>query len=174
MDTTRYWQLVEQARAGAGDAWQVAARLTDLLSALPPAEIIAAQQAFWALMAASYRAPLWGAAYLANGGCSDDGFEYFRGWLIAQGREAFDRALADPDTLADLPAVQETADRADLDCEEMLATAHDAYRRATGEELPPGSYTISYPGLDPDWSFDFDEGDELDRRLPRLAARYAR
>ena len=35
----------------------------------------------------SYRWDLWGAAYLANGGCSDDGFDYFRGWLIGQGRK---------------------------------------------------------------------------------------
>jgi len=26
-----------------------------------------------------------GAAYIINGGCSDDGFEYFRRWLVLQG-----------------------------------------------------------------------------------------
>jgi hypothetical protein len=34
----------------------------------------------------------WGAAYLANGGCSDDGFDYFRGWLIGQGRKCTRRS----------------------------------------------------------------------------------
>ncbi|GAA4956114.1 hypothetical protein HD597_001661 [Nonomuraea thailandensis] len=175
MDTTRYWQLVEDSRAGAGDEWEVAARLTDRLSALPPAEIIAAAQAFWDLMAGSYRAPLWGAAYMINGGCSDDAFEYFRGWLITQGREVFERVVADPDSLADLPAVQEAAaGRLEKDCEEMLGAAYSAYEKATGERLPQGSYTIRYPDLDPEWSFDFEEGDELDRRLPRLAALYDR
>ncbi|GAA2886013.1 DUF4240 domain-containing protein [Nonomuraea rubra] len=95
MDTTRYWQLVEDSRAGAGDEWEVADRLTDRLSALPPAEIIAAQQAFWDLMADSCRAPLWGAAYMINGGCSDDGFEYFRGRLITQGRAVFEQVVAE-------------------------------------------------------------------------------
>jgi hypothetical protein len=42
----------------------------------------------------------WGAAYLANGGCSDDGFDYFRGWLIGQGRKVYETVLADPDSLA--------------------------------------------------------------------------
>ena len=39
--------------------------------------------------------PLWDAAYLINGGCSDDGFDYFRGWLVDQGRETFERCLAE-------------------------------------------------------------------------------
>ncbi|MFE5591185.1 DUF4240 domain-containing protein [Streptomyces sp. NPDC056549] len=33
------------------------------------------------------------AAYMVNGGCCDDGFDYFRGWLIAQGRNVFERAV---------------------------------------------------------------------------------
>ncbi|MFL6076856.1 MAG: DUF4240 domain-containing protein [Mycobacteriales bacterium] len=37
-------------------------------------------------MAESYQGDLWGAAYLINGGASDDGFDYFRGWLIARTR----------------------------------------------------------------------------------------
>ena len=45
---------------------------------------------------------LWGAAYLMKGGCSDDAFDYFRGWLVAQGRRTWERALRDPDTLAEL------------------------------------------------------------------------
>jgi hypothetical protein len=55
----------------------------------PAEEIVAAQQVLWDLMAESYTNPLWAAAYVINGGCSDDGFDYFRGWLIAQGREVF-------------------------------------------------------------------------------------
>jgi hypothetical protein len=36
-----------------------------------------------------YGWPLWGPAYIMNGGCSDDGFDYFLGWLVGQGREVF-------------------------------------------------------------------------------------
>jgi hypothetical protein len=54
-------------------------------------------------MAESYRWDLWGAAYLINGGCSDDGFDYFRGWLLSQGRAIWQATLADPDSLADHP-----------------------------------------------------------------------
>jgi hypothetical protein len=54
---------------------------------------------------------LWAAAYIINGGCSDDGFRYFRDWLISEGRSVFERALKDPGSLADLPHV----DPADLE-----------------------------------------------------------
>jgi hypothetical protein len=40
-------------------------------------------------MADSYQGDLRAAAYLINGGASDDGFEYFRGRLITQGREVY-------------------------------------------------------------------------------------
>jgi hypothetical protein len=36
---------------------------------------------------------------LINGGMSDDGFTDFRYWLISRGRDVYERALADPDSL---------------------------------------------------------------------------
>ena len=46
-----------------------------------------------------YTWDLWGVAYILKGGCSDDGFEYFRAWLIARGRDFVAQALADPEGL---------------------------------------------------------------------------
>jgi hypothetical protein len=87
-------------------------------------------------MAGSYRTPLlWAAAYVINGGCSNDGFEYFRGWLIVQGREVFEHVVADPGTLADLPVIRAQAPGAAyLECEDTLYASR-AYWAATGEEL---------------------------------------
>ncbi|MQY14466.1 hypothetical protein SRB5_46330 [Streptomyces sp. RB5] len=173
MDINRFWHLIDDARAQVADpadAEAVAAQAVVILAAQDPEEIVEAQQRFWDLMAASYRAPLWAAAYQINGGCSDDGFEYFRGWLIAQGRTVFEQAVGDPDSLADHPAVLAAADGGDLECEDVLGIAWEAYKRATGEELPGGSFTISYPALDPDWRFCFDDPSEIARRLPRLDA----
>jgi len=50
----------------------------------------------------AYRWDLWGAAYIIGGGCSDDGFIDFQYGLIAKGREIYESALANPDSLADL------------------------------------------------------------------------
>ncbi|SFF01514.1 Protein of unknown function [Actinacidiphila alni] len=186
MDSEDFWQLIGAARerAAAGpadgsastcvDGEAVAEAAVALLAARPPAEIVAAQQALWDAMAASYTNPLWAAAYTINGGCSDDGFDYFRGWLIAQGRDVFERVTADPDTLADLPAVRAAAaEWEELDCEAVLGIVWNAHLRATGEQLPAKSFTIRYPVLDPDWGFDFDDRAEMARRLPRLTALYA-
>lgn len=176
MDTQRFWQLIEAARNQApdpNDAEEVADRATSLLATHPADEIVAAAQVLWNLMADSYTNPLWAAAYVVNGGCSDDGFDYFRGWLIAQGREVFERIAADPDALADMPAVRAAAaDGIDLNCEETLTIAWNAHITATGKQLPDDAFTIRYPNLDLDlaWGFNFDDQDEMSRRLPRLAA----
>ncbi|GAA1564411.1 hypothetical protein GCM10009827_102500 [Dactylosporangium maewongense] len=171
------WRLVDEARAGLGgspSADDVAAAMVRLLGARPPVVIAAFDRPFDELVAVSYRAGLWAAAYVINGGASDDGFEYFRGWLITQGRETFERALADPDSLATHPAVVAAAAECDdLECEDVLAVVWQAYRDQTGgDELPARDFTIRYPDLDPDWEFDFDDEAEMRRRLPRLMALY--
>jgi hypothetical protein len=176
MDTAQFWQLIEEARGRVNDpkdGYDVAVQASALLAQRSPAEIVAAQQTLWDLMAASYLNPLWAAAYLINGGCSDDGFEYFRGWLISQGQEVFERVIADPDALAELPAVKAVAgDGEELECEMTLSIVWDAHLNATGNQLPDGSFTIRYPELGQDWNFDFDDHAEMTRRLPRLAALY--
>jgi hypothetical protein len=173
MDTEDVWRLVEQARTDLADtadaADAVADRMVGLLSERDPAEIVAFAQPLWDLLIASYRADLWAAAYVINGGASDDGFDYFRGWLIAQGRTVFDQAVADPDRLAEHPAVQRTAaEFEELWSEGMLSVAWDAHLKSTGGQLPPKAFAIQYPELDPDWDFDFDDDAEMCRRLPRL------
>ncbi|MFB7374819.1 DUF4240 domain-containing protein [Streptomyces sp. NPDC056222] len=90
-----------------------------------------------------------------------------------QGREVFERAVADPDVLAELPIVQASAaDGVDLEGEDMLGVAWKAHISATGDQLPASPPTIRYPELDPTWNFDFDDHNEMTRRLPRLAALY--
>ncbi|MFG1805300.1 DUF4240 domain-containing protein [Streptomyces sp. NPDC049040] len=174
MNREHFWQLIAAARDQAHDPddGETVARLASLLLATRPVdEIVAAQGELWDLMADSYTNPLWAAAYLINGGCSDDGFDYFRGWLISQGREAFERIVADPDSLAETPVVRQVAlDGLDLESEDMLGIAWNAHLAATGEQLPRGAFTIRYPVLDATWNFDFDDRAEMARRLPRLAA----
>jgi hypothetical protein len=56
---------------------------------------------FDTMMDRAYSHKLWGAAYAIHGGCSDDTFNDFRSSLISRGRACFERAIADPDSLAD-------------------------------------------------------------------------
>ncbi|MFC0034023.1 DUF4240 domain-containing protein [Micromonospora chaiyaphumensis] len=173
MRTDEFWQLIDSARAGGGgEAAAVAARAVALLAERDPEEIVGYAHHQQRVLAASYKVDLWGAAYLINGGASDDGFEYFRGWLMTQGRAVFARAVADPDSLAELPQVRAAAlSGEEFECEDMLAVPWEAYRKATAADLPADRDPVRAPDLNDFW--DFDDEDEARRHLPKLAALFA-
>lgn len=178
MDADEFWRLIDEARAGCDpeevDGEGIAANAVELLAGRPAEEILDAHRLLEDRLAGSYVAPLWAAGYVANGGCSDDGFEYFRGWLVTRGREVFERALADPDSLADVPSVRAAARTGwDLECEATLGITRDAYERATGAPMPDGVWQGSYPDLGGEFWFDYSDSARLARLLPRLTALYA-
>jgi hypothetical protein len=174
VDTRQFWNLIEAARlrvADPADGEAIAALAAFQLSHFPREEIVAAEGVLKALMAASYRKSLWAAASLINGGCSDDGFEYFRGWLIAQGREVFERSVADPDSLAGLPVLGPAGPAQWGVWEQVLYFPLWAHKSATGQVLPSDAYSVRYPELEADPDFDlFDSPTEMARRLPRLTS----
>lgn len=154
MNIDTYWDLVEQARerATGSDPEAVAAALTDLLVEQGASAARGARVAYSALAARAYGWPLWGAAYTINGGCSDDGFEYFIGWLVAQGREVFERADADPDSLADV--VDEDTE---AEGEDVMAAPWVACTRLTVADDAADDVTTPLPTLGVGWDFDDDE-----------------
>ena len=120
------------------------------------------------LLNEAYSWQLWGAAHLLKGGCGTDSFEYFRNWLILQGREAFDAVIDNPDALVDLiPAGAIHA--SDFSCEELSYAPHEAYEQATGEQMADHRDAPDQPDLGEE--FDFADDDEMARRYPRLFAR---
>ncbi|MGI5215627.1 DUF4240 domain-containing protein [Plantactinospora sp. CA-290183] len=169
MRTDEFWALMDAARAGAdGTAAAVAQRVVAELSRRDATEIVGFDRHLDRVLTASHREDLWGAAYLINGGCSDDGFDHFRGWLITQGRTVFARAVAEPDSLAELPVVRRAAETgAEFEAGEMLSVAEKAYHRVTGEDLPAAADPAPLPQVGDFW--DFDDEEEARRRLPRLA-----
>ncbi|GAA1575061.1 DUF4240 domain-containing protein [Kribbella karoonensis] len=180
MDRDRFWGLVEEARASVDDTVAdpdgVADALAKVLGA-ERAEVIAGFGTELArLLVESYRWDLWAAAYLINSGASEDGFDSFRGWLIAQGREVWDAALADPDSLADVVDEDRPEGFEGFDGEGMLHVGSHAYKNATGDET---AYWKAVDAEAPDTpdvpageEIDFDDSDELQTHLPRLAALY--
>eukprot|EP00903_Cladosiphon_okamuranus_P001597 g1595.t1 len=96
MDEDLFWQLIEEGLVDQplGERLDT---LLDRLAALKPAAIREFSKILHTLEARAYRTDIWALAYLLQGGCSDDAFEEFRGWLILQGREVFEAALEDPD-----------------------------------------------------------------------------
>ena len=162
MTLDEFWDLVAAARdAGGEDPDARVDGLRDALSALTPAELQAFQNHYDALHVRAHRWDLWGAAYVMNGGCSDDGFHYFRDWLISEGQETFEAALRNPDSLASLP-------RVDLaDNESYGYVALELFEQAGAGEL---DRSMALEGAEPtgeSW-----EEDRVYALHPRLTAKY--
>ncbi|HRI70843.1 MAG TPA: DUF4240 domain-containing protein [Polyangium sp.] len=97
----RWWNLIERSRKGAKDNEAQADRLIKLLSTeLSAAEIITFDTFLQERVRDAFRSDLWAVAYIMNGGCSDDGFDYFLGWLICKGKAHYEAALANPEQAA--------------------------------------------------------------------------
>jgi hypothetical protein len=131
MDEDRYWRMIAESReASGGDLECQANALVAELENLTPAEMVMFRHRTDKLLHDSYNSHLWCAGYIMNGGLSDDGFEYFRLWLIGQGREIFERAKAAPDSLADLGT--EDLMEQGYDFESLWYVALTAFENKTG------------------------------------------
>jgi len=95
MTEAGFWQIVEESARSGTDQQSQAAVLRATLDRLAPQEIEAFADIFEGLMRQSYRWDLWGAGFVVEGGMSDDGFEYFRRWLISRGTAASQLWYAD-------------------------------------------------------------------------------
>jgi uncharacterized protein DUF4240 len=172
MDPRQFWQLIEQSKAQSeGDCDRQADALTALLLELPATAIVAFDGLFDEYAGQAYRNDLWAAAYIINGGCSDDGFEYFRRWLIGQGEAVYTAALRDPESL--LSVVTPHIGGAPFlvgalryRCEPLGGVADQVYAQKTGSVMPrqprPNCELIGE---------DWDE-DDLPAMLPRLWAAF--
>jgi hypothetical protein len=169
MDWKPFWKVIEESyRPDGADRFEaLKARLADLSDA----DLVAFQARFDELLDAANRIDLWGAAYLVNGGCSDDGFHEFRAWLIGRGRHVYESALKHPDALADVldgdPVDGFGLEVAAVRVYEERTGRDDFYDRLDREEAanPPP------PPEGDDW--DFEDAAEMRRRFPRLSRLYA-
>ncbi|MFD7734122.1 DUF4240 domain-containing protein [Kitasatospora phosalacinea] len=165
MDETGFWQLVDEAReAAAGDPDEQAEALVDRLLRLTPDEVLDFARQFEARFQRAYTVELWGAAHLLLDGASEDGFDYFRCWLIGQGRDVFEGAVHEPDALAEL--VPDFDEEEDGDAEELGYAADEAYERLTGLPLP--DLGVRQPSAAYGVWFDFSDKAQTAARYPRL------
>lgn len=96
MDEDLFWDLVEEGRTDQSIGERIET-LPERLAAFKATAIRDFDKILRNLEARAYRWDLWALAYLLQGGCSDDAFADFRGWLILQGRDVFEATIADPD-----------------------------------------------------------------------------
>jgi hypothetical protein len=131
-DEKWFWDIVDQSR---GTKKKIIyerqiENLTKLLSSLTADEILQFDNRFRLLLKQSYTWNLWGAAFIINGGCSDDTFDDFRSWLIGQGEQAFYKPIANPETLKDILKPNE-----EYEWEGLAYAASEAYEKVTGKEM---------------------------------------
>jgi hypothetical protein len=162
MTHQEFWTLIERAKnMSEGDPDEQVDLVRASLVRLAPKEIVEFDEVYEHYRNLSYRRELWGAAFLINGGCSDDGFEYFRAWLISRGKKVFERAMENPDSLAS--EIDPESDGHEL--EEFIGVAKGAYEEKLEREMPERKRTaVELTGKE--WT---EAG--LEALYPKIAAR---
>jgi Protein of unknown function (DUF4240) len=164
MDREKFWKIIDEARENADEIDDVPAAVTQSLEQLPPPEIVSFKQHQSDLLNEAYRWDLWAVAYIINGGCSDDGFEYFRAWLMANGSDRWKEAMENPEAAGDW------AESDEADCEDMLYVAIDAYKKVSGGEFPYGELKSKRPEEPAGTAW---EEDELPELYPELDEKFS-
>lgn len=195
MDLETFWRLVGEIRdraetADVVDDEALANCVTDVIAdRLTAGELLAFDAVASDLANLADIPAMEAAMFLIEGYISDDSFMDFRDGLILLGREAFEAAIADPDSLAEhlqaVPGnvkVDDSGGRIPIAFESITSCVADAWVRVTGAEdeeefwdaarafhqrsvVPAGS-----PSGGPSILRD---GEATRARLPRLAERFA-
>ncbi|MEM6930957.1 MAG: DUF4240 domain-containing protein, partial [Myxococcota bacterium] len=148
MTTDEFWSIIDTVCRTTPDWRSRDAALWELLRSQSDARLIAFDERYFEQHQRAYRWDLWEAADLLNGGCSDDCFHYFRDWMIAQGQSRFERALDDPDTLAEI-----LTEIGGARLQSFGTVAWHIYVRRTGH-LPPDQSRDYKSGPDGDYRED--------------------
>jgi hypothetical protein len=107
VDIDAFWARIEECRRRARGREERLAWLREELARDPLREIVQFQVCLDQVTRDAFTWDLWAAAERIFGGwCSDDSFCYFGLWMVGLGRDAFERAVADPDALAGAPELQ--------------------------------------------------------------------
>ena len=172
-----FWDLIHEAKNACGqDMDAMLAYLKDRLVSMGPTQAQNFHDIIHAYEDLADKFGLWDAAgIMKEYGCSDDGFIDFRAWLIAQGREVYFAALADPDSLADVVPY------GDCRFEQLSYVGDYAYEQLTGksayDQTDWSAYEALLMKLEQDIVYkdgiEFPrEGADLKKYLPRLCAKH--
>lgn len=118
----QFWNLIETSK-------QNEVILQNQLEQLSVTEIFEFHRIFQEKVRDAYCWNLWAVAYIMNGGCSDDGFDYFLGWLISRGRKMYEAALQNPEKAA----IGVTLDDEPFENELLWYISAKAYEHKTGK-----------------------------------------
>ena len=162
MNQDLFWSIIQESQQEPRDCFRQADFITRRLMNFDRDGIIAFDKHFSERMSEAFRADLWAVAGVINGGCSNDGFDYFLAWMISLGREAYAEILLDPASAGTFIDKDD-----DAWCEPVMYCARKAYASKFGidlpEDEPPGPRILQGKRLD--------EG-EVTKRFPELVRRF--
>ena len=176
MDEEQFWAIVQTAVDEAGnDEDEYLEVVKRELSKLSLKEMIGFRLRTDKLLYDSYTSEMWCAGYLMNGGCSDDGFEYFRLWVISRGRKVYEAAMANPDNLIDY--IDDDAEMDFFEFELFWYVAVEAFEEAVDAELYDyiddenfKTCEGNYPNFEFNW--EEDEPESMQKLCPRLFEKF--
>lgn len=169
LDENRFWEIVAKSLENSDDEDEQREFLVREISKLSPEEIVGFRLRTDKFLYETYSPEMWCAGYILNGGCSDDGFEYFRNWLISRGKEIYLAAKENPDSLIN----EVSEDKDEYEFESFWYVALDAFKKKTGEELYDHIDYENFTtreGNYPDFEFNWTEDDpeSMKRICPNL------
>jgi hypothetical protein len=178
MTIDRFWSVVELARQRAKEKARgltvgrtendridecIEDALYTVLSRLPSEEVAGFEDVFNRLHNAAYHHDLWAAAYIMNGGCSDDGFIDFRYQLIMKGRHVYEEAIRDAQTLTSTFVGG---------YEGVQYVPNKVYKEKTGREIPYGQFAPPAKPYRREPEGEQWKENDLPVRFPKLWAKY--
>jgi hypothetical protein len=163
MESEKFWKIIEITKSESyGDYEKQQSLLERELLKLTAKEVLEFDNKFRTLRGEIYTWDFWAAAYIINGGCSDDCFSDFRGWLIGQGKSIFESAVQNIETLSEL---KETNDG---DWEGLSYIPTDIYEKKTGNDMPNGIQE-NFEITGEEWE---EDENELKNKFPKLYAKF--
>jgi hypothetical protein len=172
IDRFEFWRIIDEARNSTTKVTDIPAWLTNFLRDKSVEDIRDFEDQKCELKTKAYDARLWAAAGIMLDFCSDDKFQDFRGWLIAQGKVAYESVIENPDALADLD--HKSGDHGKPILFKFSYAPTTAYREKTGLDDIPLDYKKyrNAPLLNKElWDGDVTK---LPTMFPKLYAKFGR
>lgn len=173
LDEEKYWSIIEKSLKETSNQEDQELFLISEIEQLSPKEMVGFRLRTDKLLFDSYTSNLWCANYIISNGAADDGFDYFRCWLISRGKEAYYKTLENPDYLINLVANEPQV----YDFEGFWYVAMGAFKNATDQDIQ--SYIDyenfkttddNYPILEFNWNVD--EPQTMEKVCPLLYKKF--
>lgn len=164
MTEEEFWLCIDKASVEEN----VYNELKATLCSLRLDEIISFHQIFLHKLSEAYTFPLLAANFVISSYVSDDGFKYFRAWLLSNGSLKFFNALKNPETISDWLDKNEVDG---IEGEEVLSIAEDVYADLGGD-IEVFYNALVYPSdreLDMEWP---EDKDKFYQKYPRLVEKF--